>query len=235
MSPELAERMGTPIKALAPAGKRRLIDAALDAARDAGAERIAVVGGAEVRTHCGNRVDVTIDEAPSGEENLRRALAFAGDSPLLLLTSDLPFVEAASVRAFLNDAEGCDLAMPLANAADYAARFPGAPPHVVTLGSERVANGSVFFFGAGVAPRVSAVATKLFAARKSLLRMATLIGPALLLRFVTGRLQIVHLETRAHRLFDLRARAVRDASPGLCYDVDTLEDYDYARTRLDAG
>ncbi|MEO6989896.1 MAG: NTP transferase domain-containing protein [Candidatus Baltobacteraceae bacterium] len=230
----LAERMGTTIKALAPLGGRRLIDAALGAARAAGAVRIAVVGGEDVRAYCGERIDVALDESESGEENLHQALAFAGERALLLLTSDLPFVEGDGVRRFLDATRDCDLAMPLANACDYAAKFPNAPSHMVTLAGERVANGSGFYFGPGVAPRVIEIATKLFAARKSLFRMAALVGPVLLGRFVARRLRIVHLENRAQRLFNLRARAIRDASPGLCYDVDTLEDYEYARTRLDA-
>jgi hypothetical protein len=65
--------------------------------------------------------------------------------------------------------------------------------------------------------------------------MATLLGPALLLRFVANRLEIEHIERRAQRVFGIDARAVRDASPNLCFDVDTLEDYRYALDRIASG
>jgi hypothetical protein len=96
------------------------------------------------------------------------------------------------------------------------------------VGAERIANGSIVYFGPGVAPRVLAPAQRLFDARKSLVRMAAVLGPRLLLRFIMGRLRIEDIETRAHALLGVEARAVRDASPALCFDVDSLADYRYA-------
>lgn len=61
-----ARSIGTDVKALAPLGSRRLIDAAIEAARGAGAEAIAVVGGEAVRAHCGDRIERFIDEALEG-------------------------------------------------------------------------------------------------------------------------------------------------------------------------
>ena len=232
---ELARRMGTDIKALAPVGGRRIIDASIDAARGVGATHITVVGPPEVHAYCGDRIDVAASEHPTGEGNLRAALASAGDAALLLLTSDIPFVDPDALAAFVEAARDCDVAMPLASAADYEAAFPGAPPHLVELCGERVANGSAFYFQAGAPMRVAGVATQLFSARKSLLRMAALLGPALLLRFAFGRLRIGHVEGRAQRVFGLCARAIRNSSPALAYDVDTLEDYEYARQRLATG
>jgi CTP:molybdopterin cytidylyltransferase MocA len=232
---EFAAAIGTDVKALAPFGGRRLIDAAIDAARGAGAMRVAVIGGDEVRAYCGSRVDAVIDESRSGEANLRRALSVAGDDPLVLLTSDLPFVCTEALAAFLGRAGDADVAMPVASGAAYAAAFPGAPAHVVTIGGESIANGSAFSFASGTADRIADVATRLFAARKSLPRMAALLGPALLARFLMRRLRIADIERRADELFKLRIRAVRDASPALCYDVDTQADYEYAIERLRRG
>jgi GTP:adenosylcobinamide-phosphate guanylyltransferase len=230
-----AEEIGTDIKALAPIGGRRLIDASIDAARAAGATRIVVVGAAAVHAYCGTRVDEAIDESPSGEENLRRALASARGAPLLLLTSDLPFASPAALSDFLARVQDADIAMPLASETAYNASFPGAPDHVVVLAGERVANGSAFWFAPGTALQVSALATRLFTARKSLVAMALLLGPALLARFVTRRLAIADIEDRAQRVFGLRVRAVRDALPSLCYDVDTQADYQYALERIGRG
>jgi CTP:molybdopterin cytidylyltransferase MocA len=224
----LAAAIGTEVKALAPFGEGLLVDASIAAARAAGAKRIAVIGGAAVRAHCGDRVDAVIDEAPDGRENLRRAIELGVGEPLLLLTSDLPFVEGKAASDFLERARGADLALPLASESDYLRAYPGAPPHITRVGKERVANGSVVYFGPGVAPRVLDVAQRLFAARKSLFGMARLLGPALLARFLTNRLEIEQIEARADHLFGIRARAVRDASPTLCFDVDTYEDYRYA-------
>jgi hypothetical protein len=98
-----------------------------------------------------------------------------------------------------------------------------------------VASGSVVYFAAGAAPRVLETAQRLFEARKSLFGMARLLGPALLLRFLLNRLEIEDVEKRAHDVLGIQARAVRDASPALCYDVDTLDDYRFALEHLARG
>ncbi len=76
--------------------------------------------------------------------------------------------------------------------------------------------------------KARALAERLFAARKSRLAMAGLLGPKLLLRFVCGTLQIADIEARAYEHMRLHARAVRDAAPELCFDVDDIDDYRYA-------
>lgn len=230
-----AARIGTEVKALAPWRDGTLLDAAIAAARGAGATKVAVVGPAAVLERCEGLADERIPERATGEENLRAALESAGGDALLFLTSDMPFVDAAAAIAFLERARGADIAMPLAEIPDYEAAFPGSPPHVTTIGSERVAGGSTFYFGPGVAPQVQQVATRLFTARKSVWAMARLLGPALLALFALRRLRIEDVERRAEHVFGLRARAVRNAPPELCYDVDSLEDYEYALERAGRG
>jgi molybdopterin-guanine dinucleotide biosynthesis protein A len=225
---ELAKAMGTTIKALAPIGTTTPLESAISGARAAGAERVVVIGGDEVRARVGAIVDEVIEESPSGRENIARAIRSSEDRPLLLLASDMPFLSDEAVRAFVARASEYDLALPLADADTYERTYPGAPPHATTIGNERIVNGSIVYFGPGIAPRVLDVSERLFVARKSLLRMAVLLGPALLARFALRRLRIEHVEARATAVFGIRARAVRGSDPGLCFDIDGVDDYRYA-------
>ena len=229
---ELAKAMGTTIKALAPLGATTPLEAAISSARAAGATRVVVIGGNDVRARVGGLVDDVIDESPSGRENIARAIGASEDQPLLLLASDMPFVTSDGMRAFVARAVTSDVALPIAEAETYERTYPGAPPHATRLGNERIVNGSIVYFGPGIAPRVLEVSERLFVARKSLLRMAMLLGPALLARFVVGQLRIEHVEARATQVFGIRARAVRDSDPGLCFDIDGVDDYRYACERF---
>jgi CTP:molybdopterin cytidylyltransferase MocA len=230
-----AERIGTDVKALAPFGGMLLIDVAIAAARDAGASRVSVVGSKALLEHCGADIDEGLAETPTGEGNLRLALSTARGDALLFLTSDMPFITGRPLLDLMARAGDADVAMPVAEVDDYESAFPDAPPHITAIGTDRVAGGSAFFLAAGVAPRVEDVATRLFAARKSAWALATLLGPALLARFALRRLRITDVERRAARVLGLRACAIRNSSPGLCYDVDTLEEYEYAVGRIKAG
>ncbi|MGA8533921.1 MAG: hypothetical protein WB615_07415, partial [Candidatus Tumulicola sp.] len=197
-----------------------------------GVVRIAVVGGAEVRAACAGRVDRMVDEGATGSQNVLRALrAWPDDDgqPLLYATSDLPYVTAAAVMDFVGRVPHGAIAMALSEYADFAARFPGAPPFGIRLASDRVVNGGVFCFPAGSCASLANLATRFFEARKAPWRMATLVSPVAMLRLAAGRLSIAQIEREAYRLVKLPAAAVRRCAPELAYDTDTLAEYQYAR------
>ena len=227
-----ARAIGTDVKALAPLGTGRLIDPILGALRGCGIHAVAVVGGPDVAAHLRSSNLTLIDAAPDGATNVLRALDAWNDGDLLLATSDLPFVTAEALTEFVAASRAFALTMPLAAGDAYAAAYPGSSPHLTTLGGERVANGSVFFISENARAALRRVAGRFFDARKSAIEMARLLGPALLLRYLVRRLRIADVEARAHAQLGIAAIAIRNASPALCYDVDTLDDYRYACARI---
>jgi hypothetical protein len=232
VSGDFARAIGTDVKAMAPLGSRRLIDASIDAARGIGVAAIAVVGGPEVRQYCAARVERVIDASADGTENIRKALRAFPDVDLVYLTSDVPFIDPEGLRDFVVRSNGALVTMPLADPAAYERRFPEGPGELMKLGGERFASGTAFFLAARSIPQIEALAGAFFDARKSPLGLARLCGPVLLLRYLVKRLRVGDVEARASRLFGGPVRAVRGASPGLCYDVDALEDWEYARARV---
>lgn len=227
---DFAAAAGTEVKALAPLHGTTMLGRVIDALRGCGADRIALVGGDEVRKAYGPDVERFIEESASGSENLLRALeAWPEDGePLLYATSDLPYVTAAAIRDFIQRVPDATLAVPLAEFSVYTARFPQAPPCGITLAGERVVNGGVFFLPPDSARRIAEAATGFFESRKRPWRMAGLIGPTALFRFVAGRLSVAHLEATAERVLQMPARGVRGCAPELAFDVDTAAEYRYA-------
>ena len=227
---EYATRAGTALKALAPVRGRTMLARTIDALRDCGVERIAVVGNDDVRDACATLAPVKmIPDAGSGGKNVLAALdAWPDTEALLYLTCDLPYVDAAALRWFLDRIEPATLSMPLCEHAAFTARFPGAPPFGVTLSGERVVNAGIFHLPAGSRARVRTLATALFDARKAPWKMATVAGPLILLRFMLGRVSVNALERRAMHLLGIPVAAVRHAPPELAYDADTADDYAYA-------
>jgi GTP:adenosylcobinamide-phosphate guanylyltransferase len=226
---EYAREAGTTVKALVRVRGVTMLARIVGALRGVGATRIAVVGGDEVRAACAASVELVVDEAASGTENLVRALrAWPDDGdPLIYATSDMPYVDAGSVREFLQRVPSGHVALPLAEFGDFDARFPGAPPSGITLGGECVVNGDVFYVPGGLAARVEAVASRFFDARKQPWQMARLVSPRILVRFLFRRLGIGHLEEHAQRVLGVPAQAVRRCRPELAFDADTVDDYRY--------
>ncbi|MDQ6823625.1 MAG: NTP transferase domain-containing protein [Candidatus Eremiobacteraeota bacterium] len=225
---EFAARIGTSVKALATVRGSTLLGLMIEALRVAGVGRVAVVGGEEARTACAHLVERFVDETADGAENLHRALLAWPGAPVVLASSDLPYVHGDDVREFLSRAEPAAIGFPLANASEYERKFPESAPHSTALRGDRVVNGSLCYVPPGSGPLLDAVAQKFFRVRKNALRMALLLGPNLLLRYAMKRLTIADLERRAERMVGVRATAVGNSAPSLCYDIDSIEDYAYA-------
>lgn len=224
-----AEAAGTHVKALANLRGMTMLARVVESLRACGATRIAIVGGAEVRAAFESQVESIVNESPSGSQNLLRALrAWPEDGEALLYaTSDLPYVTAAAVGNFIDRLQPGTLAIALSEIAAYEARFPGSPAAGILLGGERVVNGGIFSIPAGAAAPIANVATRFFEARKQPWRMATLVSPLALLRFLAGRLRIADLEAEATRVLAYPARAVRNCAPELAFDVDGIAEYEY--------
>jgi CTP:molybdopterin cytidylyltransferase MocA len=229
---DFARTIGTDVKALAPFCGATLLSRTIAALRELGIGRIAVIGGAEVRAACAGDVENFVEESASGSENLLRALhAWDDATPLLYLTSDMPFITSHALRTFVNAVPSGTLALPLTEWPQFQSRFPGAPPFGITLAGEKVVNGGAFMIPPGAAGNIEQFAVRFFDARKSIWQMARLTGPVLLAQFVFRRLGVAQLETHAGRLLGIPARAIRNAPPELAYDVDVLEEYRYALER----
>jgi GTP:adenosylcobinamide-phosphate guanylyltransferase len=227
-----AEAAGTRVKALAPVRGTTMLARMIDALRAAGVSEIAVVGGDEVRTACAASVDRFVNESPSGSENLLRALrAWPDDERLLYATSDLPYVTAAAIGDFVERVGQGTLAVALTEFGEFDARFPDAPAsYGITLAGERVVNGGLFSIPHGATEKLASMATRFFEARKRPWRMASLVGPAVLIRFLSGRLRVADLETMALHVLQVPAQALRGCAPELAFDVDTAAEYRYACT-----
>ncbi len=180
-------------------------------------------------------MDRVVAAAADGTENIRRALsAFPGARRLVFLTSDLPFIDAGQLAVFVERSTRYALSMALASPDAYTAEFPGAPPHIVDLGRERFANGSAFIIDREAVAPLGQFAGRFFEARKSLPRLALLLGPLLCARYALRRLCVADIEARAQRVLGVAVGAIRDAGPGLCYDIDDVADWVYADSRCAA-
>jgi GTP:adenosylcobinamide-phosphate guanylyltransferase len=227
---DYADLARTRVKALAHVRGSTMLDRIIKSVREAGIDRIAVVGNDDVRVSVERRVDKIVPDAGTGAKNVLGALdAWPDDGePLLYLTCDMPYITTAALASFLERVRSDTLAMPLTEIEDFVRRFPGAPPFGISLAGECVVNGGVFHIPAGGAERIRSFATALFDARKAPWRMATIAGPTLLLKFALKRLSIPELEARGRKILGMNVAALRNSPPELAYDADSVDEYRYA-------
>jgi molybdopterin-guanine dinucleotide biosynthesis protein A len=239
---EAADHAGTTIKALADMDGAPLLArviGALRATTEVG--RIVVIGPkAELeRVARDAGADEVLPEGATGPENLSIGLRHyaeqLGERRVLFAASDLPFLHETAIGGLLthltNDPHS-DVVYPVIHRADYEAHFPDSPNTWARLAGQEYTGGSVLLLRPAAIERNRATIERVFAARKNLLAMASLLGPAFAFKFAVGRLTIPDVEARASRITGCRCRALIGADPRLAADVDTVDDLHYARRRL---
>lgn len=225
-----------PSKALLPLGPERLLDRAIAAARELlRPEQIAVVGDEQVRAH----LPSGISHVPAGAgmvDNLQRGFEHHGgaDHNYLVLSSDLPFLTPRALQSFMENARHYgELAVPVVTREDFLARFPGAPNRFERVDGRELTMGSVFYFSGPLLRANLPLLRDFTKYRKSPLRLAVLLGFEVLWGFITKSITLDALERRASALTGGTVRAVPGSAAELAYDIDTADDYNFARSLLE--
>ena len=228
LSPDAAARFGTDVKALVRINGKPLIATVVDAlAGMPGIGRIAVVGPAEARSAVS--VDLWIDEFKTGEENLVAAVRAATTERMIMSASDLPFVTPASFAGLVaKTPDDVDACYPVFGREEFLRAYPLGRKHFATLADGEWTGASAFVLNRSPLLKDESLIRKAFGTRKSLFALASLFGPALLLKFVTRRLTVPDVERRAGSLLKAKVRAIYGADPALAMDCDDPIDLIYA-------
>lgn len=231
-----AAAIGSPYRALAPLGPDNIpvLQHVVDALRAAGGiGRIVCVAPPPV-SQVIQGVDRWLPAGKSGTDNIQAGLAEAtSETPALVCASDLPLITPESVRAFLNAYRSeAEVAVGLVGADDFNRTFPDAPPSefVRLADAGPVTLGGLFLVHPGLLTRQAALFRHLFGARKDQWRMAGLLGPRLFWQFATKTLRLSSIVTRAEVVLGSAVQVIPDTAPVLAFDIDTYNDYTYART-----
>jgi len=232
LTPADASRAGVRIKALAPVGGTTGLKAVIAALRSTQAvRRIIVVAPREVHNSA-RAVDLWIDERENGGENVLAGLSTVQTRRAIVSASDLPFIKAEHVEGFLSLVpDDAAVAYPIFERGEFLAAFPGGRTKFARLAAGDYTGGSLCVMDAGLALRHGRLVRRGFAARKSQMKMASLLGGANLWRFVRGRLMVDDIERRLTQLVGKSAVAVRGAHPAIAMDYDTASELEYTRSR----
>lgn len=229
LSTDAATRFGTDVKALVRINGKPMIATVVDALRATpGIGRIVVVGPSAARS-AANGVDQWIDEFPTGEENLIAAVGAAKTERIVMSASDLPFVTPASYAGLIEKTGAdVDAGYPVFGRDEFLRAYPRGRKHFAKLADGEWTGASAFVLNRTPLARDDRMIRRAFGARKSLFALASLLGPALLVKFLFKTLTIADVERRAESLLRAKVRAVRGADPALAMDCDNAADFAYA-------
>lgn len=241
ISGEFAEEAGVDVKALISIDGRTVLERTLDAVRATGfVRRAIVIGPCEIADHpCASAADAVLPEGgDSGPANILKGIEWLHETDgrcadrVLILTTDLPFLTPDAIAAFVDSCPSdVDLCAPLVSRSAFEDRFPGSDNEYVKL-----ADGS-WTMGCGFLVNPEAIQANrghiegVFAARKSQIGMARLLGLGFIVRFLMGRLTIAHIEQRCTQMLGCSGKAIAKSPPELAFDMDQVGEYRYAALR----
>jgi hypothetical protein len=170
--------------------------------------------------------------------NVLAGATASAEAPFLLLASaDMPFLTGEVVTTFLREAlalaqeSGAGLIYPVVPVGDCYARFPGVRRTSLRLKEGELTGGNLMLarphFLLAQKDRLAAA----YAARKSPLRLAAMLGPETVLRllfsqpFAPQLLTIPLLEAQVSRLLGGPARALLTHHPEIATDLDRASDF----------
>ena len=146
---------------------------------------------------------------------------------LLAVSADLPWLTAEAVDHVLS--AGADslneaaLIYPVVSKGTAEAQFPGQKRTYARFKEGTFTGGNLIVLRPSMVPTLLPFVDRAYRARKNPLALAALIGPGILLKFVTGRLPLAVLERRVSTLLQGPVRAFPTPHAALGADVDKPE------------
>ena len=234
-----AMQPGAANKAFVKVGGMTLVERTLLALRQSAAiDRIIVVAPAV--THNDAALTLANEFRTDGKrirDSLRSGLAgLPPDDPVLVSTSDLPVMTAPAVDDFIARARTLDpdIGYGCIEARTHRARYPDVPHTWARLRDGTYCGSGLITVKPRVLPSLDRFIESLGAARKNPLRLASLFGWDVLLRFALRRLSIEDAEERAQQLLGAPARAIVSPYPEIAVNVDRVSDIALAEKLVSA-
>lgn len=177
-----------------------------------------------------------IPPAPGPSASVMKALDLLG-TPLLVTTADHALLKPEWIRSFIQAAQDsdCDVAAGIAMEDAIQRDVPGTKRTMIRLADGAFSGCNMFLFRTPAAYGVIRLWQKLEAERKHPLRMARILGPGILLRFVLRRLTRADVCRRIGQLSHARVAMIPLPDGRAAVDVDKPADLDLVVHLLSAA
>lgn len=167
-------------------------------------------------------------------ENVKIGLDRVKTEYAVICASDIPLVTGGIMSRLLDEcvSSGADFCYPVSSKEDCERAFPGVKRTYAALREGTFTGGNVFFVHKQAIGNAWPMVEKMISYRKSPLKMASVLGPLLLVKFILKTASVSELERRVARLLDLKPKAILRADPEIGVDVDKPSDLELCRRIL---
>lgn len=221
-----------PNKAFIKINGRNMVDYVLDCLRETkGLAEVAIIGPEDKFRKLTQDLRV-IPQQGDMIANIKATAETFRDGWLLLCSCDIPLLTPEAVQDFLANCRGADMFYPLVSKEDCERVFPDMQRTWVKLKDGVFTGGNMALIRTRTVSVAADPARAFFAARKSPLQLASLIGLGTLVKLVLKKLTIAELEAKMAKILGVSCKAVPTSYPEIGTDVDKESDYNLISAKL---
>jgi CTP:molybdopterin cytidylyltransferase MocA len=236
-SGDLAAATGETWRALIRIAGRPMVQWVLEAVNEAGSiGRVVLVGPDDLDGAVPQSLrDARVRSGAGLAESLFSGLQWLDSrGPTLAITADVPCLTPGAIDDFVRAsiATEADFCYPIIPREVSEARFPGAHRTYVRLKEGSFTGGNATMLSAEAMMEKEDLIRHLYQARKSPLRLASLLGPRFILGLLLGGLTVADIERRGCQIMRGKVKAIISRHAELGFDVDKMADLAAARTAL---
>jgi len=230
----LARHLGVPAKALIEIGGQPMLAHVISTLRTAGADVIGVSASDPQVIALAQAMGCEIIRAASGpSESAAEGFQRLG-APMLLTTADHALLRPEWVRHFMDQREdSADVSVLLAKRETIERAAPGTQRTYLAFADGKWSGCNLFFFATPRATAALALWTQVEADRKRPWRIVRKLGPALLLRYLLGRLKLKQAIAHLGALAGLEVQTVESPFGLAAIDVDKPADLELVKQLTD--
>lgn len=217
-------------RALLKIGDRYMIEYVIDALRGAGGTgKIMVVGLKEpLEKALGDRVDHVAEAADTMMDNMKKGVEyFKNSGKILMATCDTPLLTPEIVDRFLDSCnkEQADIYYALVEKKFNDEKYPETKRTYFRLTDGIFTGGNLVLIDPRALTENWPTIEKAIAARKSPLKLLSMIGIGFIIAYVFKKLSAEMIENKIRSISGLKSKAVRVIDPEIGIDVDKESDY----------
>jgi molybdopterin-guanine dinucleotide biosynthesis protein A len=217
-------------RALLKIGGKYMIEYVIDALN--GVEELGgihVIGPKEeLEKALGDRVAEVIEAKDSMLDNLSLGVArFEGAQRLLISTCDIPLVKMDMIARFLETCKAttADLYYPIVEKKLNDKQYPTTKRTYAKLKEGVFTGGNIVLLNPDMFRKNWSYIERALAARKSPIKLLSIIGIGFIIRFVLKQLALQQLEKKVEGILGIKVKAVEVLDPEIGIDVDKESDF----------
>jgi molybdopterin-guanine dinucleotide biosynthesis protein A len=234
----LLAKAGTRERALIPLHGRPMLEYVIEALQGCSTIDEAVIAcpaDFEVAKRDWNGVPhVAVDGPDPIDSIVAGAKALESVEKVLLCASDLPLLTPEAIDEFVTEGleADADCCYPIVEERLIEAEFPGCPRTYVTFRDGRFTSGNIALVARSFVIDQRDKIHQAFGLRKSPLKMASLLGPMMVLGLALGTSSIDGLRQRAAKALGSSVALIKCRHPEIAFDVDKPSDLELAEQVL---